>query len=344
MVTLKTIAAEAGVSTVTVSNVIHKRYGKVSPEKIELINAIIEKYNYVPNANARSLASKKSKIIGIVIPYVGDEENSLLSPYNMEIVGALEKEIRNRDYFTMIRTAGTVTEAIPVMKSWNVDGVIVLGASEGDVELAMKELSLPIVFVDSYSDCTHINVGVEDEKGGYLATRFLISNGHKKIWFVGPELSPEDNGVVGERYRGYLKALEQSNLLGEEKWVYAHKTEYNCGIEVGKTIAFEQDRPTAIFATSDIVALGITEGLRLSGLQVPEDISVVGFDNLPEGQYAYPKLTTVSQNLDKKAKMVAATLFDVLEKMDDEEIDLRKYNVDERIGVELIERNSVRSV
>ena len=344
MVTLKTIADEAGVSTVTVSNVIHKKYGKVSPEKIDLINSIIAKYNYVPNANARSLASKKSKIIGIIIPYVDESDNFLSSPYNMEIVGVLESEIRGRNYFTMIRSASSVTEAIPIIKSWNVDGAIILGASEGDVELTMKELSLPIIFVDSYSDCNHINVGVEDEKGGYLATRFLISNGHKKIWFVGPELSEDGKGVIEERFRGYMRALKESNLQGEKKWVYAHRTQYNCGIDVGKAIAFEKDRPTAVFATSDIVALGITEGLRLSGVNVPEDISVVGFDNLPEGQYAYPKLTTVCQNIQEKGKLVAKTLFDVLEKDAAREIDIKNYRLDEKIGVELVERNSVRSL
>lgn len=344
MVTLKTIAEEAGVSTVTVSNVIHKKYGKVSPEKLELINEIIKKYNYVPNANARSLASKKSHIIGIIIPYVPEDQNFLSSPYNMEIVGVLETAIRGKGYFTMIRSVGNVTEAIPIMQSWNVDGAIILGASEGDVEYAMQELTLPVVFVDSYSNCPHINVGVEDERGGYLATRFLINNGHKKIWFAGPYVNKDGKGVIQERYRGYIHALKENNLLSEARWINAYSTEYSCGIEVGKEIANEKEHPTAVFVTSDIVALGITEGLRLSGISVPDEISVVGFDNLPEGQYAFPKLTSISQNIPKKGKLVAKTLFDIMEKHDLGEADVRSFSLDEKIGIELIERGSVKSI
>lgn len=344
MVTLKTIADEAGVSTVTVSNVIRKKYSKVSPEKVELINEIIKKYNYVPNANARSLASKKSNIIGIIIPYVGDNDNFLSSPYNMEIFGVLEREIRKRGYFAMIRTVSTVAEATPIMKSWNVDGAIILGANASDVEFIKAELSFPMVFVDSYSSCPHVNVGVDDENGGYLATRFLINNGHRKIWFVGPEVDAAIDSVIQQRYKGYIRALEESNIEQEKRWMFAHSTNYECGINVGKAIAFEKERPTAVFATSDIVALGIIEGLRLSGLSVPDEISVMGFDNLPEGQYAYPKLTSISQNIPIKGHMVANALFEVIDSQTENAIDLSSFNRGEKIQVDLVERNSVKNI
>ena len=338
MVTLKTIAEEAGVSTVTVSNVIHKNYKKVSAENVEKINRIIEKYHYVPNATARSLAMKKSMIIGIVIPNVGEDDNFLKSPYNAEMLGILEKEIRMRGYYVMIRSVNAALDAVPLIRNWNVDGVIILGATAKDVPVINKTLSLPVMFVDTYSSGNQFsNVGINEEKGGYLATRYLINLGHKDIWFAGPDISTE--GVIQSRYIGYEKALQESGIENYKRYIKAKDTSYECGIEIGKKIAFTKENVTAVFATADILAIGIMEGLRLSGKRIPEDISVVGFDNLPESQYAWPKLTTITQNIPQKAAEVVKELFRLLEKENEE----TEY-IQERMDVEIVERNSVRGI
>lgn len=338
MVTLKTIAEEAGVSTVTVSNVIHKNYKKVSAENIEKINRIIEKYHYVPNATARSLAMKKSMIIGIVISNVGEEDSFLKSPYDAEMLSVLEKEIRKRGYYVMIRSVNAALDAVPLIRNWNVDGVIILGALAKDVPAIHKALSLPVMFVDTYcGECSFSNVGTNDEKGGYLATRYLVNQGHKDIWFVGPDICSE--GVIRSRYLGYERALQESGLEKHMHHVYAKATSYECGVEVGKEIAFAKGEVTAVFATADILAIGIMEGLRLSGKRIPEDISVVGFDNLPEAQYTWPKLTTITQNIPEKAAVVAEELFGLLKKENGENEYIQK-----QMDVELVERNSVKGI
>lgn len=343
LVTLKTIAEEAGVSTVTVSNVIHKNYKKVSAENIEKINRIIEKYHYVPNATARSLAMKKSMIIGIVIPNVGEDDNFLKSPYNAEMIGILEKEIRMRGYYVMIRSVSAALDAVPLIRNWNVDGVIILGATSKDVPVINKALSLPVMFVDTYSSENRFsNVGVNDEKGGYLATRYLVNQGHEDIWFVGPDIQSE--GVIRSRYLGYEKAMQESGLESHTQHVYAKTTSYECGVEVGKEIAFAKGTVTAVFVTADILAIGIMEGLRLSGKRIPEDISVVGFDNLPEAQYAWPKLTTITQNIPQKAAAIAEELFRLLEKENGDKKNMESEYIQKQMDVEIVERNSVKGI
>jgi LacI family transcriptional regulator len=314
MVTLKTIAEEAGVSAVTVSNVIHHNYSRVSAETVDKINRIIEKHHYVPNSNARSLAMKKSHIIGIIIPYVGDGDNFLKSPYNAEIIGVLERVIRDSGYYLMVRSVGTTAEAIPLIRSWNVDAVIFLSAFGADVQEIRKRLDLPVVFIDTYAaEETFDNVGVEDRKGEYLATKYLLNMGHKRVWFVGPELKEDTReGVISERYAGYLEAMTEAGLESELRHLVAEITSYECGIEIGRKLAFEEEPPTAVVATADILAIGIMEGYRLSGRRIPEDLSVVGFDNLPEGRYTTPKLTTVSQDIAEKARLAAGLLLEQL--------------------------------
>lgn len=332
--TQKDIAEEAGVSMVTVSNVINGNYKKVSREKIDLINSIIEKYHFVPNATARSLAKKESKIIGVVIPNVGEDDNFLQSPYNAEILGVLERAIRKKGYYLMTRCVGSCTEILPLLSSWNVDGVLFIGAFKEDAEAITGKITLPCVFFDTYVDGVKIaNVGTQDYKGGYIATQYLISQGHKHIIFAGPEVHGES--VIPRRYQGYERAMRERGLEDNICWQYNKFTDYNCGVENGKAIAFEHPEVTAVFASADILALGIMRGLRLSGKRIPEDVSIVGFDNLAECKYSDPQLTSISQNITRKAELAAEQLFCMIQ-------DKTTKECDECIDVELIERQSVR--
>ena len=147
---LKTIAGLAGVSTATVSNVINGNYHKVSEETRRKIEAIIRENNYKPNAVARSLASKESRIIGLVVPYVKNEEDCLSNPYNMHIIAKIEKYVRMHDYYLMFRCVLDPVDIIPFLSSWNVDGAIFSGAMTEDAEKILQENEIPSVFLDSY--------------------------------------------------------------------------------------------------------------------------------------------------------------------------------------------------
>lgn len=334
--TLKDIANEVGVSSVTVSNVINGNHKKVSTDTIKRIEEVIEKYNYRPNATARSLAMKKSNIIGFVIPNVDDDENFLKSPYNAEIFGAFESYVRNKGYYLMVRSVSSCADIIPLFTTWNVDGLVFLGALQHEVAEIRKKMQLPLVFLDTYCDKVNIaNVGVDDYKGGYLSTKYLIARGHKNIAFIGPDY--RQTGVISERFKGYRTAIEESNIEFVPERVYITNTSYDDGVEVGKKIAFSTDNVSAIVSMSDILALGCIEGLRLSGKIVPDDISIIGFDNLPECKYSNPKLTTVSQNISLKAEKIAQYLFTMIESKE-------HIVVNDKVDVEIIERQSVRSL
>ncbi|MGB4657894.1 MAG: LacI family DNA-binding transcriptional regulator [Mobilitalea sp.] len=334
--TLKDIAKEVGVSSVTVSNVINGNHKKVSAETIIRIEEVIAKYNYKPNATARSLAMKKSNIIGFVIPYVEENGNFMQSPYNAEIFGVFESYVRNKGYYLMVRSVKSCIDIISLFSTWNVDGVIFLGAFENEVMEIRKKMQLPLVFLDTYFDNIEIaNVGADDFKGGYLAAKYLIARGHRNIAFIGPEHNR--TGVINERFKGYEKALKESNLEVVPSRNYITNTSYDDGVEVGKKIAFSSENITAIISMSDILALGCMEGLRLSGKIIPDDVSIIGFDNIPECRYSNPKLTTISQNISIKAEKLAKYLFMMIDNKE-------QIIVNDKVDVEIIERQSVKTL
>jgi DNA-binding LacI/PurR family transcriptional regulator len=333
VVTIKDVAKAAGVSKVTVSNVINGNYKNVSAETIEKINKIIKELNYIPNATARCLTMKTSKLIGVVIPYISNSGTKLHTPYNAEIIGVLEEIIRMNGYYLLIRCVDNCMDIIPTLNTWNVDGAIFMGVLDTDVAKLRKNVKIPMVFIDTYYDGNQIaNVGADDFKGGYIATKYLINNGHKHICFVGPE---HEKGVIKERFEGYCKAMTECGYHDFIREECVNITSFESGIEIGKKLAFDDKPVTAVFTTADIIALGVMEGFKLSGKRVPEDYSVIGFDNLPECQYSTPKLTSINQNMSKKAERAAELLFSFLK-------DKCVTPVNEIIPVDLIERQSVR--
>ncbi len=297
---LKTIAQKAGVSTATVSNVINGNHHKVSQDTIAKVQKIIEENNYKPNATARSLASKKSNIIGVVLPNISEENNFSVNPHYAQLLALLEQYIRGQGYYMMLRCVQESKEIAPLFSSWNVDGIIFLGTFRSEVPEIKERLNVPLVFIDTYAEDLGIaNVGVDDYKGGYLSASYLLDRGHRKIAFVGPSIEKLD--VMQHRYEGFRDACRERGVELQREDVFLYKTLYPSGVRAGIRIAEAEKNYTAVAAMSDIVAFGIMEGLRQEGKRIPEDVSVIGFDNLLECQYSYPRLTTISQNIEQKA-------------------------------------------
>lgn len=333
---LKTIAQKAGVSTATVSNVINGNHHKVSQATIEKVQRIIDETNFKPNATARSLASKKSKIIGVVVPNIGEDENFFVNPHYAHLLALLEKYIRSQGYYMMMRCVRQSVEIIPLFSSWNVDGIIFFGPFREEVEEIKSRLTTPAVFIDTYADDLEIaNVGIDDYKGGYLSASYLLDRGHRRIAFVGPGIL--DKGVMQNRYEGFRAACRERGADLKKQDLFLSNTLYQNGIEAGKRIAAAETGYTAAAVMSDIVAFGVMEGLRLGGKRVPEDVSVIGFDNLLESQYCYPKLTTISQNIEQKACKVIQRLFRMILAED-------TPAVFDKNDVEIVERDSVRDL
>ncbi|MBP5184980.1 MAG: LacI family DNA-binding transcriptional regulator, partial [Lachnospiraceae bacterium] len=312
---LKDIAERAGVSTATVSNVINGNYRKVSPETRARIEKIIEETNYRPSVIARSLAGTQNRMVGLVVPYISPNEEFTLSPYYTYIVSALERYVRNHDYYLLLRCVPDVHSILPFLSAWNVDGAIFVGVLGDDVAEIKKGFNAPAVFIDTYTDEKVVNVGIDDYRGGYLAARYLIGKGHKRIAFASPD--PAYGGVIGERFKGFSDACKEADIEFSKADYFRTDTLYANAVAVGQDVALSQKGYTAVAAMADIVAIGIMEGIRQCGFRIPEDISVIGFDNIAEGGFTMPKLTTVGQDMKKKAELEGKYLLEMIENRDE---------------------------
>ena len=334
MVTINDIAKEAGVSISTVSNVIHGVKTHVSPETAERIMKIIEKKQYKPNMSARALATKNSRIIGM-LSHVEKQDFSCLpeDPFLGMLFRSVEMELSARNYYLMIKTVSTEEELLDLHKNWNFAGIIIHGVFEGSFFNQLTKITIPCVLVDSYIKHNRfLNVGLEDFKGGYTATSYLIEKGHKIIAFASPDIF--ETGVVAERFAGYKAALKDAGIEFNPDNVFQVST-LDSGWSIGEKIAQRPDI-TGVFATADFLAMGIISALQSKNISVPEDKSVIGFDDLYASQLFNPPLTTIRQDVKLKGSIAVKTLVDLIEG--------REISENTVLPVDLVERKSVKQI
>jgi LacI family transcriptional regulator len=333
---IKEIATEAGVSVMTVYNVINGNHAKVSAKKIDLILELIKKKNYVPNLSAKSLTVKSTKIIGVIIPLVEGNNNVFKDPYLSELIGVVEHSVRTKGYYAMIRSVSLASDISTLLKTWNMDGAIfLLPYYDRIVHKILAHNNLPMVFLDSYSIFPGLlSVGTNDYKGGYIATKYLISMGHRNIAFAGPIESEDVESVVNQRFKGYKAALKEANIDFQDSYVYSALPVYETGVSIGREISERKGEITAVHASADIMSIGIMEGARRNGYIIPNDLSIVGFDNIESAIFPSPKLTTISQNITAKAECAIELL---MNQIDNGTVTENRIILD----VEIIERQSV---
>jgi len=336
MVTLKDIAAEAGVSITTVSNVIHKRSSRVSPELVDKIRAIIEREHYAPSMTARTLANDESYIIGVITHITPQNVGSTMSdPFLGTFVEGIELRTRQEGYFLMIRSVEDARALESLSRSWRLSGLILTGMFHDEFFDCIKGLGIPFVLIDSYIDLPDVcNIGLEDEKGGYIATRHLLENGHRRIAFASPSIRA--GGVVEKRLDGYKRALQEFGVTFDPTLLFTQEMFVEEGRKLGHILAEKPDI-TGIFASADILAAGIMTGLRESGVCVPRDKSIVGFDDNYLCRLTNPCLTTIHQDAEQKGILAMDMLLS----------QLRHEPVENRsliLPVSLVERESVRRI
>jgi LacI family transcriptional regulator len=337
MITIKDMAKILGTSTTTVSNVIHGKTSEVSPEMVRKVQKIIDEYDYVPNINARNLAKNKSKIIGLAMKFCSDKyENFIKDPFGGEVTGAIERNVRARGYFTMLYISDVIEEIINSVASWNVDGLILMGIQDNDLLLLKKKFKKPMIFVDSYFQeglTDYVNVGIQDRKGSYDITKYLISKGHRRIAF----LADNCYGTDYERFMGYRDALLESDIeYKEEDFIMM----YPKGDDLQATlydVYCRSEEYTALEVASDMYAAQITNYFTDRGRRVPEDISIVGFDDNAYSRIVRPALTTVHQDISLKSEVAVDNLVKMIHK---EEIKEKKIS----LPVELVIRDSVKDL
>ena len=336
MVTLKDIAAEAGVSITTVSNVVHNRKSRVSPELVAKIWDIIKREHYVPSMSARSLANDHSFIIGVITHLTPQNTGSTMSdPFLSAFVDSIEKRTRQEGYYLMVRSVEDAEELDALSRSWRLSGLILTGMFQDEFFNATLDLKIPFVLIDSYVDHPGVCcVGLEDEKGGYIAAKHLLENGHRTVAFASPPVRP--GGVVEQRLKGYRRALEEYGVPFDPGLVFTQEITVEEGKKLGRLLS-ERPGITGVFASADILAAGIMAGLGERGVLVPRDKSVVGFDDNYLSQLTVPALTTVHQDAEQKGILATDMILKQL---------LRQPMEQKRIilPVRLEVRNSVRNL
>lgn len=337
MTTLKDIAREAGVSVMTVSNVVNGNFSKVSPQTAERIQEIIKRLNYVPNFSARSLVKSDSHIISVILRGEIDQ-NPLENPYNAALIGTIIQKIQQQGYYAMINIMKSVSDISQNLRTWNAEGAILLGMFDDEIEQMCSVSDIPMVFTDSYSHVRQLsNVGIDDYKGGQLAARHFIENGHRSLCFIGPPSL--HTGVIQQRYLGFCDELHAHDISFNPNYYFTLKSDVDFDeiTLLGEEVAKYKGKITGAFITSDQIASFLINILAQNNVRVPEDLSLIGFDNLPICRQITPQLTTISQDLQKKAELTVDILFRRLLSPD---APVESMVLD----VSLINRHSVRSL
>ncbi|MFT4104193.1 MAG: LacI family DNA-binding transcriptional regulator [Lacrimispora sp.] len=293
MVTIAEVAKEAGVSVATVSRVINKN-GPISPKSLEKVNAAIEALNYQPNVWGRRLRRKESRMLLIFVPNIGN-------PYYASIVSGIEDTARNADYGTMLCITNQEKirerEFTELLYNGQADGAVFLYSDKNSKEIRKLSSEVPVVQCCEFSrDSRDGHVSIDNFKAAKEAAEYLISLGHERIGFVG-----SDNQFISSEYRqkGFEAGLAQAGIVPDERYFAYGDRDYSfeSGIHAGKELLSlqEKERPTAVFCVSDVLALGVIRAAGNMGLRVPEDISVIGFDDVEYATMFDPMLTTISQ-------------------------------------------------
>lgn len=312
MVTIKDIAQAVGVSATTVSNVINGKSGRVSADTIEKINQAIDELGYVPNMSARSLVSSSSKVIGFINHVVTDKDSNFMEdPFLAKFTGIIEHVLREHGYYFMIRTVETADDLKSFLRTWNIDGLFLAGIFNDSFFKEIKKLRVPMVLVDSYVNSNKIcNVGLDDFGGSRLSTEHLINNGHRKIAFASPRI--QDGGVLMERLLGYKAALTAASIPFDENLVFECGMNLKGTEHVAEYIASHPE-VTGLVTTADYLAGNIIANLHKLHVNIPEDISVIGFDDLDICNLLSPPLTTVHQDMDLKGRTAVNFMLSILE-------------------------------
>lgn len=310
-VTIKDVASKAGVSIATASMVLNHRKG-ASLATCEKVMKAAKALNYIPNYSARALVKQDSSCIGLLVP-------EIQNPFYSAIVDIMTRIVEEKGFSILLgitnNSSRQEAEYVRMFLSHSVRGVIavpVLHAAPDTSHFDMlRTANIPVVFcTDIYDGCSEPVVMCDFEKGEYDATRYLIRKGFKDFWYVSTQL---DTNFARGRYRGYVKAIEEAGLpLRKERELYISVPRFDETYEAADCIA--QSLPEAIICINDIMSIAVMKRLGLGGVRIPEDVSLVGFDDIMISTLVTPQLTTVRQPVreicEKAMELMALKLAD----------------------------------
>lgn len=329
-VRISDIADELGVSTATVSNVIHGKTKKVSDETVKRVQELIEKRGYVPSMAGILLAQNDSRIIGIVVNDHDKYEGRVLEDgFISSAINALSREIDQAGYFMMVKTTTRWDEIVRFASMWNMEGLVIIGFCEQDYRKLRESMHIPFVVYDGYFEETQriCNLIIDNYDGGYQVGNYLKSMGHKKVLCISDNYICVDSermdgcvAAMGDQAVGFM----QIPFRKEERMELYQK-------RLSEILEYQ-----AVFAVSDFYAVELIHYLQERDIRVPEDISVVGFDDSPICMYCAPQLTSVRQDVALRAEKAISALRNLKEGLTEP--------ATVKLPVSLVERQSVRYV
>lgn len=308
-VTIRDVAAAAGVSYQTVSRVLNDR-PDVAEDTRQRVHQVILELGYRPSAIARSLISNHTYTLGLITSDFSDYF------FTQVIVGA-EAEARRHDYFFMLcsteRNLDDEPEFFRLLTERNVDGILFARPStEQDSRhiLSLLQQGMPLVTTAYHMPGIPLTVvDVDNVDGGFRATRCLIDGGHQHIATI---TGPPDWKSVNDRLHGYQLALQQAGLPFTDLLLDAGDWSYESGYRAMQRLLERAPQLTAVFAHNDQMAIGAIRALLEAGRRIPEDVAVVGYDDIPAAAYSYPPLTTIRQPMRKVGKVATQLLIEAI--------------------------------
>lgn len=294
------VAARAGVSVATVSKVVNGRYG-VAKETIEAVNAVIEEMGYVGNLSASSLRSHTTNVIGILI--------ASFEPYSTELIKGCALATRGTQYELLAHaggeTLGWERRSLARMGGTLMDGAVVVTPTVMDPNNVV-----PVVAIDPHYGPNYVpTIDVDSYGGAVSAIELLLSLGHRRIAFMGGRAELDSSR---EREKGYRDTMKKAGVDVDPTLVCESRYDPDIATQRARELLSRPDRPTAIFCANDVTAMRTTSVARELGLRIPDDVSVVGFDDIPEASLNDPPLTTVRQPLGEMGREAMTMLLDLL--------------------------------
>lgn len=327
---IKDVAREAGVSIATVSRVINN-VNVVNAETKKKVQEAIEKLNYSPNIVAQSLKTQKSKSIGILVPDIS-------SQFYPEIVRGAEDVANMYDYSIILCNSDFDVDKekkyIKVLREKMVDGMLYMSSSlDPEILDMIRTLNIKTVLVETKGQEQEIpSVTIDNRAAAKDAVNYLIRKGNKRIAYIG--MKKDKVNAWAKRYNGYEDALLENGLKVDPDLCYYGELKAKTG-HIGISHILSQAKVDAVFCGSDEIAMGVINGLRDHKLRIPEDVDVMGFNNVAEAQIFYPKITTINQPMYDMGSVSMRMLIKMLK---DEPIEEKQIVLD----YQLIERDSVK--
>lgn len=326
------IAEELGVSTATVSNVIHGKTKKISDETVRRVQELLEEREYIPSMAGILLAQNDSRIIGVVVnDHEKYESHVLEDAFIASSLNYLSAEIEKAGYFMMVKTTTKWDEIVRFASMWNLEGMVVIGFCEQDYQKVRDAIRIPFVVYDGYFEAPRriCNLTIDHYNGGFQVGEHFRKLGHRRVLCV------SDNQICMdlERYEGFCEGF--CGFQGKKKMTKQSSEEdgrYHARESIDRIADFmqvpmnhEERRRfyeeqleslkgyTAVFAVSDYYAIDLMRFLQGHGVRIPEDISIAGFDDVPLCKMVLPSLTTVKQDGKQRARLAIAKLQELKE-------------------------------